>query len=45
MGNKKSESAECPTPKGILMAIGGKENKGQQPDKGTQEENFIKEEV
>lgn len=33
------QSSECPTPKGILIAIGGKENKGQAPDKESSQEN------
>lgn len=36
---------ECPTPKGVIMAIGGKENKGQQPGKDVPEENFVPLEV
>lgn len=36
---------ECPTPKGILMAIGGRENKGQQPGKDVPPENFVPLEV
>lgn len=38
-------SNECPTPSGILVVIGGKENKGQQPEHGVKKENFIKLEV
>ncbi|QMU27983.1 cyanophycinase [Adhaeribacter radiodurans] len=33
------QSSECPTPKGVLIAIGGKENKGQAPDEGSNQEN------
>jgi cyanophycinase len=42
---KKNNLPECPTPKGILMAIGGKENKGGGPNESSRAENFIKEEV
>ncbi len=27
--------SECPTPKGKLLAIGGKENKGDKPEEGS----------
>jgi cyanophycinase len=44
--NEKKQ-AECPTPAGILVIIGGKENKGQQPDqkKEGKSENIIPLEV
>ncbi len=38
------QSSECPLPKGVLIAIGGKENKGQAPDQNSSQlnnENFI----
>ena len=31
--------SECPTPKGKLLAIGGKENKGQQPKEGSSQQD------
>ncbi|RDC63487.1 cyanophycinase [Adhaeribacter pallidiroseus] len=37
-------NSECPLPKGVLIAIGGKENKGQAPDHDSNQinnENFI----
>ena len=42
MSKKRTASergSECPTPKGILIAIGGKENKGQAPEEGSNQEN------
>ncbi|PSR53329.1 cyanophycinase [Adhaeribacter arboris] len=33
------QSSECPTPKGVLIAIGGKENKGQAPEEGSNQDN------
>jgi len=40
---KKNDSPthrpECPTPKGKLLAIGGRENKGSQPEQGSNQEN------
>ncbi|QNF35173.1 cyanophycinase [Adhaeribacter swui] len=44
--NKKKfeQTSECPSPKGILIAIGGKENKGQEPAENSElgnNENFI----
>jgi cyanophycinase len=38
----------CPVPKGILIAVGGSENKGQDPEEGSNgdgNKNFIKEEI
>jgi cyanophycinase len=35
------KSRECPTPSGILVLIGGKENKGEQPDQEGQSENVV----
>ncbi|MDQ4140840.1 MAG: Type 1 glutamine amidotransferase-like domain-containing protein [Bacteroidota bacterium] len=31
--------SECPNPKGILVAIGGNENKGKAPEEGSNQEN------
>lgn len=36
---------ECPTPKGTLLIIGGKENKGEQHNDEVSAENFIPEEI
>ncbi len=33
------QSSECPLPKGVLIAIGGKENKGQGPEQNSNQEN------
>jgi cyanophycinase len=44
-GNANGKKSECPTPAGILVIIGGKENKGEQPDKENNSENIIKLEV
>jgi len=38
---KTKRKHECPTPAGILVVIGGKENKGEQPDGEGQPENVI----
>lgn len=37
--SSSSRSAECPVPKGKLLAIGGKENKGDAPERGSNQEN------
>lgn len=37
--NANKRESECPTPRGILIAIGGKENKGKRPDEGSNQEN------
>jgi hypothetical protein len=37
--NGNASQAECPTPKGKLLAIGGKENKGKDPEEGSNQEN------
>jgi cyanophycinase len=38
--NKSNDSKpSCPTPKGKLLAIGGKENKGTKPEEGSNQEN------
>ncbi|WP_205509553.1 cyanophycinase [Longitalea arenae] len=42
---EKKQQQECPVPKGILVIIGGKENKGEQPDTEGQPENVIPLEV
>jgi cyanophycinase len=39
MANKRSGKNGCPTPKGTLVIIGGKENKGEQPDKNVSEKD------
>jgi cyanophycinase len=39
------KGSECPTPKGIVVAIGGKENKGQLPGKDVPKENYTKLEI
>ena len=44
-GNANGKKSECPTPAGILVIIGGKENKGEQPEKESNSENIIKLEV
>ncbi len=36
---RKENESECPTPQGILIAIGGKENKGQAPDRNANQSN------
>jgi cyanophycinase len=36
---KQEPINECPVPNGVLVIIGGKESKGEQPDKKIQEEN------
>jgi cyanophycinase len=41
----KKEANGCPVPAGILMMIGGKENKGQEDDKKGKKENFSRLEV
>jgi cyanophycinase len=33
---------ECPVPSGVLVIIGGKENKGEEPDEEGKKENFVK---
>jgi cyanophycinase len=33
---------ECPVPAGVLMVIGGKENKGEEPEEQGKKENFVK---
>ncbi len=43
--HKNEKRTECPTPAGILVIIGGKENKGEQPDQEGQHENVIQLEV
>jgi cyanophycinase len=40
-----AKKSDCPTPAGILVIIGGKENKGQQPDGEGQAENVIQLEI
>jgi cyanophycinase len=40
-----SKRSECPTPAGTLVIIGGKENKGEQPEKEGESENVIQLEV
>jgi cyanophycinase len=37
--NGNASQAECPTPKGKLLAIGGKEIKGKDPEEGSNQEN------
>ncbi|MFL5747005.1 MAG: cyanophycinase [Niastella sp.] len=40
-----AKKSECPTPAGILVIIGGKENKGEQPGKDGQSQNVIELEI
>lgn len=37
--NNTPSKASCPTPTGKLLAIGGKENKGNKPEEGSNQEN------
>jgi cyanophycinase len=39
MADETNKHAECPVPKGILVIIGGKENKSNKPEDHVQEEN------
>jgi cyanophycinase len=44
-GVNAKKSRECPTPVGTLVLIGGKENKGEQPDQEGKAENVIQLEI
>jgi cyanophycinase len=33
---------ECPVPAGVLVIVGGKENKGEEPEEPVKKENFVK---
>jgi cyanophycinase len=45
MATEKKSTGDCAVPKGILVLIGGKENKGQQPSKDVDQRNTRKLEI
>src|SRR5438128_320941 len=45
MATEKKSTGDCPVPKGILVIIGGKENKGQQPSSDVEQHNARKLEI
>src|SRR5688572_21919926 len=42
MAEMAKNGNECPVPSGVLMIIGGRENKGEEPEEQTKKEHFVK---